>query len=423
MPALRDVVADRAVEKKAAIEAWYRDRSHGVSLPFYSSIDVRDAKFKVAPVDSNLYPAGFNNLCPDDVQTASYLAVRALNSACSECGAKSPKKIVVIPEQHTKNKFYTESLETLLSILTNAGFEARIGQLSPESPEALSIRDDLLKVGDFVPDLIILNNDFSAGYPPELDRVKQVILPSHRLGWHSRRKSTFFRYYNQLAGEYAELLGLDPWLLRVESTAVEPVDFTEGVGMERVRDAVADVLRNTAAKYDEHGVKRKPFAFVKNNSGTYGMGIMTVHDASEFDSLNRRTKNKMSVGKGGHTITSVIVQEGVPTDLVVNKLVAEPVIYMFGADPVGGFLRTHQERSDEENLNSPGMVFRKLCLTDFHAIIHPDNEFCEPGDRKVRNCTFELAYGSVARISALAAGMEIMTEKTKGGLYAPSQHP
>ena len=35
--------------------------------PIYSSVDMRDAGFKAAIVDTNLFPAGFNNLFHTDV--------------------------------------------------------------------------------------------------------------------------------------------------------------------------------------------------------------------------------------------------------------------------------------------------------------------------------------------------------------------
>ncbi|HUP57282.1 MAG TPA: glutamate--cysteine ligase, partial [Bdellovibrionota bacterium] len=143
--------------------------------------------------------------------------------------------------------------------------------------------------------------------------------------------------------------------------------------------------------------------FVKNNSGTYGMGIMVIRDAEELRTLNRRAKNKMSVGKNRHPIESVAVQEGIRTTTLVQRLPAEPVIYLFGDELIGGFLRTNSERTEEDNLNSQGMVFKKLCMSDLRAL---DEE--EPTKRVP---TLELAYGWVARISALATGRELAAHR------------
>jgi glutamate--cysteine ligase len=149
-------------------------------------------------------------------------------------------------------------------------------------------------------------------------------------------------------------------------------------------------------------VDRKPFAFIKNNSGTYGMGIMVAHSAEEIRSLNRRSKNKMSVGKNRIPIESVVVQEGVPTATLVDRLAAEPVIYLFGCQLIGGFLRTNTEKGDEENLNSQGMVFKKLCMSDLRT---PETDLSD--DELKEEPILELVYGSIARISALATGLEL----------------
>src|SRR6266566_2179445 len=47
-----------------AIEQWFRSRFRERPAPFYCSVDLRNSGFKLAPVDTNLFPAGFNNLNP-----------------------------------------------------------------------------------------------------------------------------------------------------------------------------------------------------------------------------------------------------------------------------------------------------------------------------------------------------------------------
>src|SRR4029077_19004762 len=124
------------------------------------------------------------------------------------------------------------------------------------------------------------------------------------------------------------------------------------------------VLGRTQLAYESHQVDRKPFVFIKNNAGTYGMGIMVAHSADDVKQMNRRMKNKMSVGKNRLPIQSVVVQEGIPTATLIDRLAAEPVIYLVGCELIGGFLRTNTEKGVEENLNSQGMVFKKLCMSD-----------------------------------------------------------
>ena len=59
--------------------------------------------------------------------------------------------------------------------------------------------------------------------------------------------------------------------------------------------------------YQEYGIESEPFVIVKADAGTYGMGIMTVKDASEVKNLNRKQRNKMAVVKEGMAVTEVDV--------------------------------------------------------------------------------------------------------------------
>jgi glutamate--cysteine ligase len=133
---------------------------------------------------------------------------------------------------------------------------------------------------------------------------------------------------------------------------------------------------------------------------------MTVKNTDDLRSLNRKTRNKMSVIKEGQQVTEVIVQEGVYTFESVNDAVAEPVIYMIDRFVVGGFYRVHTTRGVDENLNSPGMQFVPLAFeTDCHS---PD---CtgKPGDPPNRFYT----YGVIGRLAMLAAARELTEIKNK----------
>ena len=71
----------RILEGSVAIERWFRLRWQQHEPPFYTSMDLRNSGFKLAPVDTNLFPGGFNNLNPAfvplAVQAASNVAVAA----------------------------------------------------------------------------------------------------------------------------------------------------------------------------------------------------------------------------------------------------------------------------------------------------------------------------------------------------------
>ena len=419
IPKTKKLLAERILKNQRRISEWYMEHARKAPPPFYSSVDLRDSGDKIVPVDSNLFPAGFNNICPEDMRTAPSV----LKAHIDAISRSEIKRVLIIPESHTTNLYYLENLYYLSQIFKNAGYEAEIGWYGPV-PEGVQVPLELKSqsgkqilatpievenseifiptaAGKFVPDLILLNNDFSSGYPKIFDGIRQPIVPSHRLGWHTRKKSEHFKYFNALAVELAGILDVDPWTLQIQTEEVTPVNFDEDEGIEPVAQAVERILKNTQEAYARHKIDRKPFVFVKNNSGTYGMGIMVVHSADEIRTMNRRTKHKMSIGKNKMVIQSVAVQEGVPTTTLVDRLAAEPVVYLLGCELIGGFLRTNTEKGDEDNLNSQGMVFKKLCMSDLRELES------EPDEDMKKKPILEIVYGAVARVSALATGREL----------------
>ena len=61
---MKERIHKKICESKDTLKDWYSSQTSGVYLPFYSSYDIRDAGFKIGVVDGNIYPAGFNNICP-----------------------------------------------------------------------------------------------------------------------------------------------------------------------------------------------------------------------------------------------------------------------------------------------------------------------------------------------------------------------
>jgi len=438
------LMAEKIHRNHREINAWFAAYTSQVPPPFYCSVDLRDSGHKIVPVDSNLFPAGFNNICPEDLRTAPTVLRNQIDSILNQLGHSNNQRVLIIPESHTQNAYYIENLFYLNQLIESAGFNTRIGWYgdlpNPTEPlvtltsvtgkvltaHPLRIEDGYLCANDFIPDLILLNNDFSGGYPALLDSVIQPIVPSHTLGWHSRKKSDHFKHYNRLANEFAEIIGIDPWTIQIDTEECHPVNFNEDLGIEEVAQSVDRIIERTKKFYQAYQIDRKPFVFVKNNAGTYGIGIMVAHSGDEVRHMNRRTKNKMSVGKNRRTIDSLVVQEGVPTTMIVDRLIAEPVIYLFGAELIGGFLRTNTEKTDEDNLNAQGMAFRKLCMSDLRKLEADqlDSEASDDlpsgvdGSSEIKDLpVLEIVYGAVARISALATGLELAKSPKAG----PSQ--
>lgn len=400
------------LEKQTQVETWLRQQWLKTPAPFYASVDLRNAGFKLAPVDTNLFPAGFNNLNPSFIPLCIHAAQAAVERACP-----TAKRVLIVAENHTRNLFYLESLETLRDIFQKAGMEARIGSLLEDIKEPMSIdlpsgkkitleplvrNGNRVAVDDFSPCLVLLNNDLSAGRPEILENLEQEVIPPLRAGWSTRKKSDHFTQYNGVAKEFAEQIGIDPWLVSPLTLQCGEVNFKEKSGIDCLARNVNNLLASIRAKYAEYDIDKEPFVVVKADSGTYGMGIMTVKSAEEIENLNRKQRNKMSSAKEGLVVDNVLVQEGVYTfeTLGTEKAVAEPVIYMMDHYVVGGFYRVHTGRGVNENLNAPGMHFEPLAFAQ--SCSNPDQS-----DLPDAEPNRFYAYGVIARLALLAAAREI----------------
>lgn len=401
----------RFLNEQPAIERWFRTKWLEHTIPFYTSVDLRNSGFKLAPVDTNLFPGGFNNLNPDFWPLCVQAAQSAIEKICPEA-----RGVLLIPENHTRNQYYLQNVAQLTQILRQAGLKVRIGSLLPEitQPTTLQLpnggsltlepiqrKGNRLGMADgFDPCVVLLNNDLSAGVPDILKNLEQNVMPPLEAGWMTRRKSKHFAAYDRVASEFAKLLDIDPWLINPYFAVCGEVDFHARTGEECLASQVDVVLQQMRVKYAEYGVKEDPFVIVKADAGTYGMGIMTVKDASEVRDLNRKQRNKMAVVKEGLQVSDVLVQEGVYTFEHINDAVAEPVIYMVDHFVVGGFYRVHTGRREDENLNAPGMQFVPLAFESCCAFPNPD---CAPDDTPNRF----YAYGVVGRLAMLAAAVEL----------------
>ncbi|HEX5126395.1 MAG TPA: glutamate--cysteine ligase [Rhodocyclaceae bacterium] len=401
----------RFLDNSTTIEQWFRSQWQEHMPPFYGSVDLRNSGYKLAPVDTNLFPGGFNNLNPAFLTLCVQAAQVAVERICPDA-----RSILLIPENHTRNLFYLQNVAQLVTILGHAGLRVRVGSLLPDITAPTSVdlpngdalllepivrRGTRLGVEGADPCAILLNNDLSAGVPEILQGLNgQWVIPPIHAGWITRRKSQHFGAYDFVAQKFGDLLGIDPWLINPYFGMCGEIDFHERTGEECLASQVDGLLHRIKKKYAEYGVKETPFVIVKADAGTYGMGVMTVHDASEVTGLNRRQRNKMSVGKEGLQVTEVIIQEGVHTFETVNGGVAEPVVYMIDHYVVGGFYRVNDERGRDENLNAPGMHFEPLAFDTPCTL--PDCK--QPPDAPPNRF---YAYGVVGRLALLAAAVEL----------------
>ncbi len=412
----------RILDSMPAIERWFRLEWMEHTPPFYSSVDIRNAGFKLAPVDTNLYPGGWNNLTPEMLPLAVQAAMAAIEKICPEA-----KNLLVIPENHTRNTFYLSNVVQLQRIFHMAGLNVRVGSIDPaiKKPTTVSLPTGdtvtlepvvrtkrRLGLKNFDPCTILLNNDLSAGPPGILEDLhEQYLLPPLHAGWSVRRKSRHFQSYEEVAKRFGKMLGIDPWLITPLFNRCSDLDFTKEDGLECLRTNVEALLAKIRKKYKEYGINEKPFVIVKADNGTYGMGIMTVRDVKDLDGLSRRTKNKMSVTKDGQQVDSVIIQEGVLTAERINEAVAEPVVYMMDRYVVGGFYRVHAERGDDENLNAPGASYVPLAFAESTRLPQPGHK---PGASAPNRFYM---YGVIGRLAMLAASYELEATDPEAEVY------
>jgi glutamate--cysteine ligase len=209
-------------------------------------------------------------------------------------------------------------------------------------------------------------------------------------------------------------VGFDPWLISAEFERVGELDFKAKGNLDAAAQAIDRVVGRVQAKYDEHGVRRAPSVFVKADSGTYGMAITTATSGQDFLArLNARGREQMDRGKGRVKTTSVIVQEGVPTDIRGDAgIVAEPVIYMVCSRTVGGFYRAHAGKGDADNLNAPGSRFEPL--------VFPGQGPATGAEVTLDPCSAHV-YAVLGELASIATGYE--AQLAHGAMQVPRLMP
>src|SRR5262245_23566576 len=199
----------RFLDRMPDIERWLRTQWQEHAVPFYASVDLRNAGFKLAPVDTNLFPGGFNNLNPAFLPLCVQAIQAAVERVCPDA-----RGVLLVPENHTRNTFYLQNVATLDGILKQAGMNVHIGSLAPEikAPTVVSLptggsltleplvrRGRRIGLESFDPCLVLLNNDLSAGAPDILRDIDQPIAPPLEAGWYNRRKSHHFAAFSDVA--------------------------------------------------------------------------------------------------------------------------------------------------------------------------------------------------------------------------------
>lgn len=400
--------------KTDAILEWLERQEGGKELPLYTSVDIRDAGFKAAAVDTNLFPAGFNNLCPHGLEDAVGIMREAILKRITGC-----RNILIIAEEHTRNTWYLENVRILQSLVEQAGFKTTVATFFDHLPEdchednfaaletaaghtlkMYSIKkvvDDIC-AGGVRPCFIIMNNDLSAGIPAVLRDSAIPTYPSIHVGWHARSKAHHFDHVRSLTEDFCQLIDIDPWQLSCLHRSLRDVSIHEEGDRERIAEAVSELLEEIGAKYRQHGIDEKPFVFLKAEQGTYGMGVMSFDDPQQIRDLNRKRRNQLHMGKSSQPISRYLLQEGVPTAHTVDEHPSEVCLYQIDNHFIGGFYRLNTQKDARANLNSRGMAFKQMCP---HA-----PRFAGCGENT--DTTMFGLYRLIGRIAGIAAQCEMV---------------
>jgi glutamate--cysteine ligase len=401
----------RILESTPVIERWFRLEWMEHTPPFYSSVDVRNAGFKLAPVDTNLYPAGWNHLTPEMLPLAVQAAMAAIEKICPEA-----KNLLLVPENR-RDISYLSNLAQLQRLFYMAGLNVRLGSLSNDIKDPTTIElpggekvtlEPLIRgkrrlgLKNFDPCTILLNNDLRAGVPGILEELhEQYLLPPLHAGWATRRKSQHFKAYEEVSKRFGKLLGMDPWLINPLYNQCGEVDFAQGTGLECLRSNVDALLTKVKRKYKEYGINEKPFVVVKADDSHPGFGLLSVRDVKDLDVLVAKTQKALAAAGGAKVAPDVIIQEGVLTHERIVEAVAEPVVYMMDRYVVGGFYRVHAERGEEESLSAPGARFVPLAFEKSAVMPQPGQK---PGASAPNRFYM---YGVIGRLAMLAASYEL----------------
>ena len=391
----------KTIENSHKTEQFFK-KYEKLLTPFYHSVDIRDAGFKNSVVDMNLFPAGFNNISEtfnDDLEQQLFNSIKLRNS--------NTNRILLFIESHTRNMFYLKNIYVLYQFL-NKHFEVHVAaEMAPENKTQFIDQPDFkydifnilhLDVEQY--DFVLLNNDLTLGIPDYLLNTKVKIFPSMELGWHNRTKSSYFDIANKLIEELCDDVGIDPWLLSCFHSVSNVSDINNEDNQKQLADLASDLIKRIKDKYDEYGIDKQPSLFLKSDYGTYGMGVISINDPKDILSLNRKSRNKMLKGKQSKKIDRILIQEGVPTQYIVNDAVAEVCLYSINNQHIGSFFRLNSQKTMTDNLNSQGMHF----LTIPKNVHKSDCDSCD--DLYKGFCEKFKIYNLLSKIASLAAAQE-----------------
>ena len=400
----------RILDSMPSIERWFRLEWMEHTPLFYTSVNVRNAGFKLAPVSNNLFPGGWNNLTPSMLPLAVQAAMAAIEKICPEA-----RNLLIIPQNQANSSAYWSSLAQLRDIFRMAGLNVCMGSISPDVKKSTIIDlpggDSLtlepvvrtrsrLGAKHFDPCTILLNHDLRTGVPGILEDLhEQYLLPPLHAASSVRLKSTHMRCYEEVVKRFGKLIGVDPWLMNPLWETLPHVNAQVESDQQRLRDAVDALLTKVRKRYKEYGIKEKAFVLIKADNYDSSFHAVAVRDAKDLAPVWERLAAAQAAAYDEPP--SLVLQEGVHTNERVNDAVAEPVVYLMDRYVVGGFYRVQPHADTQERTAQQDASFVPLAFAESTHLPQPG---LQPG-ASVPNRFY--MYGVVSRLAMLAAAYEL----------------
>ncbi|ARU03559.1 glutamate--cysteine ligase [Comamonas serinivorans] len=387
----------RILESTPAIERWFRLEWMEHTPAVYSAVAIRNAGYKLAPTQVDLFPSGWNRLSDAMVPLAAQAAQAAVEKFCPDA-----RNLLIVPHNGAqRDADYLLSLSRLRQIFSQAGLHVRLGSIDPDVSKTLSLKlpsgeqlalepavrsQGRLQLKHFDPCAILLNSDLYDGVPGILEDLNdQYMLPPLQASWATRLRSRDLVHYEEISKRFGKMLGIDPWLIHPIEEAVGLVDLSTEDGVARVRASVDSVLARIRRKCKEYGIGERPFVTVKLDNGGDEAGVMTLRDASELPGPSAVQPH----------LARLIVQEGLQTSERVGQAVAEPVIYTIDRYVVGAYYRCNTRLTEFDSLDAADTTFAALpfARVDVAEAAQEPNRF--------------YMHGVIARLAMLATSYEL----------------
>ena len=391
------------------ISGWFEKHLKRIPVPFLASVVIKDSGFKTTISGINFFPLGLNHIAKADLRNTPQLVKKYFKKYHSDI--EKLKKILVLATVRHSNPFYYEHLFTLVQILKKSSLKVELGTLEMldvpskiKTPSKktlkifpVTIESDRIRIGKFDPDFVLLTDPFTSDLTLKLANLRQSMNPPYKVLSFMHKRSDSLNIFNTLAKDFSDLIGIDPWLISTQFHVDTHVNFEEKSGVEKVANSTNILLQNLEQKYREYKVIQRPSVQIVNNSGTYGMGMLSIQSTKELSELYFKKKAKRTNGKSQSVINEVLIQESVPVRPLFNKFVGETVIYLLGNEISGGYIKTYTDKTAKNVLSSRELLFQPVGLTRGTVA----------KVKKQTDKTLGLLYQNLSRLGGLAAGYEI----------------